>query len=102
MHHAPRIVGPSENISAVIINPNQGTGLAKIIYKGREYATLHTNSNGEDEAVMIFLQPGFYCVLKGNTRVKYIEGGKIQSQDLKIWATTIGLGFSDLLFFSWG
>lgn len=84
LHHAPRIIGPSEYVSAIVVNPNWGTGLAKIVSKGQEYETLYTHSNGEDEAVMTFLQPGFHCVLMGNIHVKYIKGGKIQSQDLKI------------------
>jgi hypothetical protein len=78
LRQAPRVIGPSENISAVIVNCNWGFGLAKIVYQGREYGAFHTHSNGEDEAVMIFLHPGYYCVLTGNTHVKYIVGtGKL-------------------------
>ncbi|KAJ5292115.1 hypothetical protein N7478_001366 [Penicillium angulare] len=65
LHHAPRVIGPSDHLSAVIVDPNWGTGLAKIIFKGQERETLHTRSHGGDEAVMIFLQPGFHCVITG-------------------------------------
>lgn len=73
-HYSPRIIGPSKNISAIIVNPHLGLGFVKIVHRGQEFETLHTYSNSENEAVMVILQPGFHCVLEGKTHVKFIEG----------------------------
>lgn len=68
----PRVIGPHENVIAIVINRNRGAGFVKIVHQGQEIEVFPTSSS-EDEAIMVFLKPGYFCVLVGNAHAKYIK-----------------------------
>lgn len=49
----PIIIGPHENVTAIVINCNRGAGFVKIVHRGREIEVFPTSSSGEDKAIIV-------------------------------------------------
>ena len=62
--------GPFDHTAAIIISGNGGV---VSILKGNDCIRSYPDGNSMDDAIMVFLEIGFYCWSMKGSRVKFIK-----------------------------
>jgi hypothetical protein len=71
--HPALVRGPYDHITAIVINMGGGAGRVDIMLANNYVDHYETQAHGQKKAMLVFLNPGYYCWWMGNAGVKFIN-----------------------------